>query len=112
MSNLLTSLAYIKASVDSGLSIWDSLARLMLNVVREKSLKSVSSELFCKEFTDYYAINIPIHPMNTIIGKLKKMGAIDDVYGRWQINFSKIDEVNIKTQDQEKFENFMIELQK
>jgi hypothetical protein len=112
MSNLLTSLAYIKASVDSGLSIWDSLVRLTLNVVREKSLRDVSSELFCKEFADYYAINIPIHPMNTIIGKMKKMGVIDDVYGRWQINFSKIDEVNIKTQNQEKFENFMIELQK
>jgi hypothetical protein len=109
MSNLLTSPAYIKVSVDSDLSIWDSLARLTLNVVREKSLRDVSSELFCKEFTDYYAINIPIHPMNTIIGKLKKMGVIDDEYGRWQINFSKIDEVNIKTQNQEKIEIFMIE---
>jgi hypothetical protein len=112
MSNLLTSLAYIKACVDSGLSIWDSLVRLTLNVIREKSVKDVSSESFCREFTDYYGINIPIHPMNTIIGKMKKLSIIDDTYGRWQINFSKIDDVNIKTQNQEKFENFIDELKK
>lgn len=112
MTNLLTSLAYIKACVDSGLSIWDSLAKLMVNVIRENSLNDVSSELFCNEFANYYGINIPIHPMNTIIGKLKKMGVIDDGYGRWRINLSKISDVNIKTQNQEKFENFMFELQK
>ena len=112
MSNLLTSLAYIKACVDSGLSIWDSLAELTVNVIKEKTLKEVSTELFCNEFASYYDINIPMHPMNTIIGKLKKMRVMDDEYGRWQINFSNINDVNIKTQNQEKFENIIIELQK
>jgi len=109
MSNLLTSLAFIKANVDSGISIWDSLTRLMLNVIREKSLTEVSSELFCREFMDYYNINIPLHPMNTIISKLKKMNIIDDKYGVWKINILKINEINLKTQNQEKFENLINE---
>jgi hypothetical protein len=105
-------LAFIKANVDSGISIWDSLTRLMLNVIREKSLANVTSESFCKEFVEYYNINIPLHPMNTIISKLKIMGVIDDEYGIWKINISKIDEINIKTQNQEKFENLINELKK
>ena len=112
MSNLLTSLAFIKANVDSGISIWDSLTRLMLNVIREKSLTDVSSESFCDEFKQYYNVNIPLHPMNTIIGKLKNYGIIDDEYGRWKIKISKIDNISIKTQNQEKFENLINELKK
>jgi len=112
MSNLLTSLAFIKANVDRGISIWDSLARLMLNIIRERALKEVSSESFCKEFMEYYSINIPLHPMNTIIGKLIKMEVIDDDYGKWNINISKIDEISIKTQNQVKFENLINEFQK
>jgi hypothetical protein len=99
MSNLLTSLAFIKANVDSGISIWDSLTRLMLNVIREKSLTEISTESFCKEFMDYYSINIPLHPMNTIIGKLRKMNIIDEESRIWKIN----------NKNQEKFENLINE---
>jgi hypothetical protein len=112
MSNLLTSLAFIKANVDSGISIWDSLTRLTINVIREKSLTEVSSESFCKEFMEYYSINIPLHPMNTIIEKLIKMKVIDVDYGKWNINNSKMDEINIKTQNQVKFESLINEFRK
>jgi hypothetical protein len=111
MSNLLTSLAFVKTNIDNGTSIWDSLVRLMLFVIKEKDINDVSTEKFCTEFNTYYDINVPMHPMNTIIGKIKKMGIIDDQYGKWILNKKIIKEISIHTREEEDYNGLLLDIQ-
>jgi hypothetical protein len=112
MSNLMTSLAFIKANIDSGNSVWDSLVKLMLNTIALYDIKEVSTEIFCKTFKENYNITIPMHPMNTIIGKIKKMGFIEEDYGKWVLNRKIIKEIVVHTETEEKYEQLMKELQR
>jgi len=83
---------------------------LMSNVISTKAIKEVSAEVFCNEFEDYYGINIPLHPMNTIITKMKDKSLIDNKYGKYTINFSAISDIDIKIFNQDKFGNVLSEM--
>jgi len=90
MKSIISSLAYIKAVIDSGMTIWDSLTNLMIRIINENTVDTVSTEVFCTLFEDIYGIKIPLHPMNTIIGKIKKYGIIEDSEGKMIIRKEKI----------------------
>jgi hypothetical protein len=110
MSNLLTSLAFIKTSIDEGNSIWDSLVRLMLNSINENDIKEVSAEQFCGAFKKSYNMSIPLHPMNMIIGKIKNMGFIDASSTKWIIERKIIRDIVIETENAKKVESVISDL--
>lgn len=70
MNKNLGVLAFVKTQVDLGKTIWESLSYLVAKVILTKGIQSITTEVLCKEFNNYYRFKIPLHPMNEIINKM------------------------------------------
>ncbi|MEI8174059.1 MAG: hypothetical protein WCH07_11350 [Deltaproteobacteria bacterium] len=112
MSNLITSLAFVKASVDSGYSIWDTLTRLTAKALSETQQTEINSEAFCRMFHSFYGIKIPIHPMNMIIGKLKDQGIVQDGQSGWNINQASLTDISISREQEKKYLELLEDLRR
>jgi hypothetical protein len=112
MSNLITSLAFVKASVDSGYSIWDTLTRLTAKALSETRQTEINSEAFCRMFHSFYGIKIPIHPMNMIISKLKGQGIVQDSQSGWNINQASLADISISREQEKKYLELLEDLRR
>lgn len=73
-NNILYLCSFLNAQDNNKVSIWDSLCYLVSKIIVEKSISDVTIESICKNFTEYYGYNIPMHPMKELFNKMLSSG--------------------------------------
>jgi hypothetical protein len=71
MNNALTSFVIISNSLNKGVDSIEALVPFVLRLIDVKNYSSVSVETVCKDFADEYGLQIPRHPMETIINRMR-----------------------------------------
>lgn len=107
MKKYLSVLAFVKTHVDDGKTIWEALISLLSNVIIQRNIKTITTEIVCIEFESLYGFKIPMHPMNELINKMCHRGFI--VKNGFQLE-PKIDKIKNIIGDTNKFENYYDEL--
>jgi hypothetical protein len=90
MKRALSSFAIIKTNFDKGDGYIGAFVPLVLLLFHKKEYQIVSIETICQDFKDEYGIQIPRHPMITIVNKLKK-GYFEKRGGEFKINQEKVE---------------------
>jgi len=71
MKRALSSFAIIKNSFDEGEDYIGAFVPLLIRLFFIKNYTSVVIESICKDFEAEYGIRIPLHPMETILNRMK-----------------------------------------
>ncbi len=89
MKRALSSFAIIKNNFDEGNDYIGAFVPLVLLLFHKKEYQIVNIETICQDFKDEYGIQIPRHPMITIVNRLKR-GYFEKRGGEFKINQEKV----------------------
>ena len=85
MKRALSSFVIIKNNFDEGNDYIGAFVPLVLLLFSKKKYKSVNIEKICQDFKDEYGIQIPRHPMITVVNRLKTK-YVTQIAGEFKIN--------------------------
>ena len=90
MKRALSSFAIIKNNFDEGDDYIGAFVPLILLLFHKKEYQIVSIETICQDFKGEYGIQIPRHPMITIVNRLKKKGYVQKRGVEFKINQEEV----------------------
>lgn len=95
--------------------IIDSYIPLVCNSIRSKTHSKVTRENVQDDFKEFYGINIPVGPIESILKRMAKDGFLNKHAGEWLVNYDKVYEL-VKTDEKDEldiaFKELMADLNK
>jgi hypothetical protein len=95
--------------------IIDSYIPLVCNSIRSKTHSKVTRENVQDDFKEFYGINIPVGPIESILKRMAKDGLLNKQAGEWLVNYDKVCEL-VKTDEKDEldvaFKELMADLNK
>ena len=61
MNTYLKSIGYVKTTLETGGTIWDSLVTIISNIIYRENLNDIDTEILCKKFEEFFGKKIPLH---------------------------------------------------
>ena len=95
--------------------IIDSYIPLVCNSIRAKTHSKVTRENIQDDFKEFYGINIPVGPIESILKRMAKDGLLNKQSGEWLVNYEKVCEL-VKSDEKDEldvaFKELMADLNK